>query len=416
MILGASTNFLRVRKPHEHSKVTFVELFFDLVFVFAVTQLSHYLLEHFSVAGVLQTVLLLMAVWLVWIDTSWVTNWLDPQTTPVRISLFALMLTGLVLSTSIPDAFGSKGQSFAAAYVLMQVGRSLFMLWALQRHSPGNYRNFQRITCWRLLSALFWIGGAFADGHLRFALWAVALAVDYVSPACGFWTPGLGRSTTADWNVSGAHMAERCGLFIIIALGESVLVTGATFGKMEWTAATIAAFAVAFIGSVAMWWIYFNIGAERASEHIAASDDPGRLARVAYTYTHLLPVAGIIVTAVSDELVLAHPGGQIDFKTAATTLTGPALFLIGNTIFKRILAGSRARSHSVGLGLLVLTAPSALIVSPLLFSAITSAILVIVAIWETRSLSGHAALELTARPGKTIRLTRSVRPKNRKRA
>ncbi len=109
-----------------------------------------------------------------------------------------------------------------------------------------------------------------------------------------------------------------------------------------------------------MWWIYFNIGAERAAEYIAASEDPGRHARVAYTYTHLLPVAGIIVTAVSDELVLAHPGGHVDFKTAATTIGGPALFLVGNLIFKRILAGSRGLSHMVGLGLLALAAPLAL--------------------------------------------------------
>ena len=109
MTFGARTCLLRDRKPHEHSKVTFVELFFDLVFVFAITQLSHYLLDHFSVAGVLQTALMLMAVWWVWIYTSWATNWLDPQTTPVRIALFALMLAGLVLSTSIPDAFGHAG-------------------------------------------------------------------------------------------------------------------------------------------------------------------------------------------------------------------------------------------------------------------------------------------------------------------
>lgn len=175
MTFGARSNLLRSRASHEH-KVTFVELFFDLVFVFAITQLSHHLLDHFSVAGVLRTALMLMAVWWVWIFTSWVTNWLDPQTTPVRLALFALMLAGLVLSISIPDAFGSRGWSFAAAYVLMQVGRSLFMLWALRRHSASNFLNFQRIICWLLLSACFWIGGAFVDGELRFVLWAVALA------------------------------------------------------------------------------------------------------------------------------------------------------------------------------------------------------------------------------------------------
>ena len=220
---------------------------------------------------------MLMAVWWVWICTSWATNWLDPQTTPVRIVLFALMLAGLVLSTSIPDAFGTRGWQFRRR-LCADAGRAVGLhAVGVRRHDSDNYRLFQRITSWFALSALFWIGGAFADGQTRFALWAIALAIEYASPACGFWTPGLGRSTTTEWDVSGAHMAERCGLFIIIALGELILVTGATFGKMDWTAATIAAFAVAFIGSVAMWWIYFNIGAERAAEYIAAADDPGRL-------------------------------------------------------------------------------------------------------------------------------------------
>src|SRR5919109_3588280 len=141
-----ATNLLRARQAHEHSRVTFVELFFDLVFVFAVTQLSHLLLEHLSILGAVQTALLMMAVWWVWIFTSWVTNWLDPQRTPVRLMLFALMLAGLVLSMSIPEAFESRGIAFAAAYAFMQVGRSLFMLWALARHSQANFRNFQRIT------------------------------------------------------------------------------------------------------------------------------------------------------------------------------------------------------------------------------------------------------------------------------
>src|SRR5262245_59058299 len=302
---GARTNLLRVRAGH--SRVTYVELFFDLVFVFAVTQLSHFLLEHFDLAGLAHTTLLLMAVWWVWIYTAWATNWLDPQTTPVRIMLFALMLAGLVLSTSIPQAFGSRGLTFAAAYVAMQVGRCLFMLWSLRHHHARNFRNFQRIMAWLAFAAVFWIAGGLAQQDIRVALWCVALAIEYAAAPAGFWTPVLGRSTTADWDIEGSHIAERCGLFVIIALGESILVTGATFGRMDWTPMVVGAFAVAFLGSVAMWWIYFNIGAERGSEQIAHSDDPGRLGRLAYTYIHLLLVAGIIVSAAADELVLAHP-------------------------------------------------------------------------------------------------------------
>lgn len=384
-LFGAAVCLLRKRKPHEPGRVTFVELFFDLVFVFAITQVSHFLLEHFSVMGVLQALLLYLAIWWVWVFTSWATNWLDPDTAQVRLALFVLMFAGLVMSTSLPQAFDTRGFAFAAAYVAAQVGRCVFMLWCLRRHHPVNYRNFQRITAWLALSGLFWIAGAFAQHEFRFALWAIALAIEYVSPAMGFWTPGLGRSATSDWDVEGDHLAERCGLFVIIALGESVLVTGATFAKMTWTAPVVAAFIVAFIGSVTMWWIYFNIGAERARHRIAAASDPGRYARLAYTYVHLLLIAGIIVSAVSEELILAHPGGHTDFKTASTTIGGFALFLIGNILFKRIMTGRPTLSHLVGLGLLAVLAPFALILPPLAFGACATAILVIVAVWETRS-------------------------------
>ncbi len=392
-MFGATQNLLRERKPGELSRVTFVELFFDLVFVFAVTQVSHFLLENFSFMGVLQAVLLFLAVWWLWVFTSWVTNWLDPDTVPVRLMLFALMLLGLVLSTSLPQAFESRALPFAVAYVSAQVGRCIFTLWCVRRQSASNYLNFLRITAWLSLSAMFWIAGALAQPELRFALWLIALVIEYMSPAVGFWTPGLGRSSTADWDVEGDHMAERCGLFVIIALGESVLLTGATFAKLAWTAPVIGAFIVAFLASVTMWWIYFNIGAERARHRIAESSDPGRYARLAYTYVHLLLIAGIIVSAVSDELILAHPGGHTDFKTASTTIGGFALFLVGNILFKRIMTGRPALSHLVGLGLLAVLAPFAIVLPPLAFGACATAILVMVAIWETRSYASGPRLE-----------------------
>jgi low temperature requirement protein LtrA len=385
----ASESLLRARGSHEHSRVTFVELFFDLVFVFAVTQLSHTLLEHLDAGGVLHTILLFLAVWWVWIYTSWATNWLDPAKAPVRLMLFALMLAGLVLSTSIPNALEGKGLAFAGAYVCMQVGRCLFTMWALRGHSPSNYRNFQRITCWFALSAVFWIAGALAEGEWRVALWLLALAIEYVSPPLRFWTPGLGASTTQDWDVAGEHMAERCGLFIILSLGESILVTGATFGKLPWTPVTMGAFATAFVGSVAMWWIYFNIGAERARRNISSSSDPGRVARLSYTYLHIPLVAGIIVAAVGDELLLAHPEETAGFKSAAVLLGGPALYLTGNLIFKRATANSRGLSHMIGLSLLALLSAAAASVSLLTLGAAATLVLVVVAVWETRSLRQH---------------------------
>ena len=383
---SAAQTLLRARNGHAHSRVTFVELFFDLVFVFAVTQLSHSLVEHLTLEGLAQTTLLMMAVWWVWIDTSWCTNWLDPEKAPVRLLLFALMLGGLVLSSAIPKAFDTRGLTFAFALASIQVGRCLFMLWALKGPSPGNYRNFQRITVWLALAAVVWIVGGFAEGGTRLALWTVALLIETMAPTVGFWVPGLGGSTTEDWDVEGGHMAERCGLFVIIALGESILVTGAKFASLIWTSTTVAAFVVAFVGSVAMWWIYFNVGAERASRNIAASSDPGRIARLSYTYLHLPLVAGIIVAAVGDELVLSHPTGNTDAKTAAVLLAGPALYLVGNLLFKRASANSPALSHMIGLGLLALVAPAATVLNPVTFSAATTLVLVLVAVWETWSL------------------------------
>jgi low temperature requirement protein LtrA len=304
--------------------------------------------------------------------------------------LIALMLAGLLLSASIPKAFEDRALPFACAYVVTQVGRSLFLLWALRDHDAANHRNFQRIVIWLSAAAPFWIAGALADPTTRLALWALALAIEYAGPLAYFRVPGLGRSTTSDWRVEGAHIAERCALFIIIALGESILIIGATFAELAWSAATVAAFIASFLGSVAMWAVYFNIGADRSSRQIAASTDSGRMARNAYTYMHLPIVAGIIVTAVGDELVLHHPGGHTDLKTALVVLGGPALYLFGNALFKRLSAPYVPLSHLAGLGLLALLAPVATIVPPLALSAGATLVLLVVATWEWISIGRRA--------------------------
>jgi len=382
---------LRERVEHQHARVSYVELFFDLVFVFAITQISHTLLEHFSPLGVAQAAFLLGAVWWIWIYTSWVTNWLDPERPPVRILLFVLMFLGLVMSCALPQAFGSGGLIFAGAYVAAQLIRSLFTMASLRNASPANYRNFQRISIWLSISALFWLAGGLSEGNLRFGLWLVALGIEYAGPALGFRVLRLGRSETTDWNVEGGHLSERCALFIIIALGESILMTGATAAKLPVTAANLTAFLNAFLSSIAMWWIYFHIGAERASHHIARSGDPGRIARIAYTYLHVLLVAGIILVAVGDELVIAHPGGHTEGRTAIAVLAGPAFYLLGNLLFKRITAGWYPLSHLVGLGLLAVLAPTWTVLPPLGFSLAATAILILVAAWEAISLRAKEA-------------------------
>ena len=382
------TGLLRTRTGHE-ARVGTVELFYDLVFVFAITQLSHGLLAHPTPLGLAETLILFLSVWWTWIFTCWVTNWLDPERWPVRLLLFALMGCGLMLTMAIPQAWGDRGLVFGAAVATMQVGRSLFMLGALWRRNPANFVNFMRITVWLCCSGALWIAGGLADGHARFPFWIGALLIEYAGPAAGFLVAGLGRSSTADWDVEGGHMAERCGLFIIIALGESVLITGATMAGLVWTPPVLLGFVSAFVGSVAMWWIYFNIGAERAGHLIAHHADPGRVARLAYTYGHIPIIAGIILSAASDEMLLAHPTGHVATAAWAMTIGGAAVFLIGNIMFKRVTWGRLPVSHLVGLGLL---APVALlpIHDGYLLGLATAGVLTIVAIWETASFSRGA--------------------------
>lgn len=376
----------RVIVPHQHSRVTYAELFFDLVFVFAITQISHTLLAHFTPLGVLQVTLLFLAVWWVWVFTSWITNWLDPEKTPVRLLLFAMMLGGLVLSTSIPKAFEERGLWFAIAYAAMQVGKTVFLWLSTPASRPRARMNAIRIAAWLSASAIFWIAGGIAEGQTRLALWAVALVIEYISPAVRFWIPRYGASSVADWMIEGRHMAERCALFIIIALGESIVVIGATFAELVWTGEYVLAFVSGLVGSIAMWWIYFHIGAEAGSEQLSRSSEPGRLARLAYTYLHMPIVAGIIVTAVADELVLKHPGGHSDLKTVVSAIGGPLLFLVGTMLFKHSFRGFLQLSHGIGIIALCVLAWFASEMSPLVLSLLTTAILITVAIWEMISL------------------------------
>ena len=385
-------NLFRIRDAHGHAPVTNIELFFDLVFVFAITQLSHGLLEHLGWLGALQTLMLLFAVWWVWIFTTWAANWLDPERANVRLMLFALMLAGLALSSSIPQAFGKSGWLFAAAYCSMQIGRSLYMIWASQGVHPARARNFTRIIIWSVFSLPFWIGGALADPGQRMLLWAAALAIDYAGPATFFRVPGLGRSDAGSWDISGAHMAERCALFIIIALGEGVLITGATFATTPQSPLHWLAFATCFLGSAALWWLYFDTGARRGSQAMETTEAAGLLARYAYTYWHIPIVAGLVVSAVADEMLLAHPKGHIEFPMLAVSIGGPLLFLVGNMGFKHATSGRSLPpvSHMIGAAALLGVGAAAWFGhwQPIALGIATFAVLVFTAIWEWGSYHG----------------------------
>jgi low temperature requirement protein LtrA len=378
-----ATTLLRGSEDH---RVGFAELFFDLVFVFAVTQVSHHLLEHYDLAGALEAALLFLAIWWVWIYTTWVINRLDPERGAVRGLLFTLMGLGLYVSMAIPEAFGDRDLIFALAFVAMNILRTAFMLMVAGKDKPQLRRTYQRILIWFLASAVPWIAGALVPEASRLALWCLALAIEYIAPTVGFMVPGLGRDAATNWTVKGAHMAERCGLFVIICLGETLLVSGATFAGMAWTAAGHGAFLASVAATIAMWWVYFHIGHRRGTHQIETSDDPGRLARLAFTYAHIPIVAGIILSAVGAERAIAHPGDPGSLAEAASVLGGIAVFLAGNAWFKSISGRFVPLSHLAGLGFCAALAVLSPAMSLLGLSLAGSGVLIVTAVWEHLSV------------------------------
>ena len=372
-------------------RVTNIELFFDLVYVFAVTQMSHHLLALPTVNGALQTALLLALVWWAWVYTTWATNWLDARRVPVRLMLIALMLVSLVLSAALPAAFGTRGLIVAGAYVLMQVGRSAFV--AIAGRGQRVDRIFTRITLWSVASGCVWVAGAFVAGHARELVWLAALGVDLLADKVGFYIPGMGATTSDEWTIAGGHFAERCQAFIIIALGESIVVIGQALSvRQDITAPAVAAFVTAFAGSVALWWIYFDRSAEDGARVIAESPDPGALANSAYHLIHPVMVAGIIVAASADQEVLAHPGAVGRAATSWMVIGGAVLFLAGHVMFKRVIWGVIPWPRVAAIAVLLLLLLLAPHVTALALNIVVVLVLVAVAVCDRVYVPGVPAM------------------------
>ena len=263
----ASIRHLRPRGDGETQQTTTVELFFDLVYVFAVTQLSHQIVDDLSVAGVARAAFLLLIVWWAWIYTTWMANWFDPATSSaVRGVLTAVMLGSLLMAAALPEAFGEHALLFAASYVALQVGRNVAAAALLKRrHRLRDV--FERLVVWSAASGVLWLAGATLDGDQRLVLWIPALALELAAPVAGYWLPGRGRAATTDYDIEGTHFAERCQLFIIIALGESIVVTGATASGGGTDVDGRACLVIAFVETAALWWLYFGDDGRAGPHH-----------------------------------------------------------------------------------------------------------------------------------------------------
>ena len=364
--------------PGERQRTTTLELFYDLVFVFAVTQISNLLLHELTWRGLGKATIILLVVWWAWNYTTWVMNELDPDSAAVRALLIGITLASLLMAVAIPDAFGERALLFAGAYVGLMVGRNLFLVLVSDRGTTERERA-DRVLTWLVAAGIFWIAGGIVGGTAGVVLWLCGLAIDYSGPLFLYRVPGRSRMDGSAWEISTSHFSERFQLFVIIALGESIVVTGATTAQLSLSGPRVAAFAFAFLATSAMWWLYFSYVAGIAERRLELSDTRTRMARDAYTYLHVVMIAGVIVAAVGDALVIDHPTADLSPAKIAAVVSGPALYLIGLSLFRLRLAGSLPPKRLLGAagcgvaGLIGAVAP-ALVVSGLVVASLTAVI------------------------------------------
>ncbi len=366
------------RAPGAGRVVTPLELFFDLVYVFAISQLSHHLVEHVDLRTGAETLVMTLAVVYAWYMIAWGSNWLDADRLPVRMLLVGLMFASLLMSTSIADAFGGRAWLFVAGYLLIQVGRSVFLIVALRGRALGEH--FVNDLVWELVAGALWVAGAIAGPDARLLLWGLAVAVSYAGVTVLHWLPGRGRRMDLRHaELASEHLIERFRLFFIIALGETVLTMGAAFTDDPVTVERLLALAISFTGSVALWWNYF----ERA-EGIAveATETPEEAGAIGWwgTMTLTLFVLALIAIAVGDELAIGHPGDDSTLGFTILTFGGPALFLVAQAVFMRAVLGHVPRSRPLALAALVILAIATAPLSLLAGIAAATAVLVAVAV------------------------------------
>ncbi len=340
------------------SHVTSVELFFDLVYVFAFTQLSEVLYDQLSFTGALELAVLFVAVWSSWSYTAWATGWIDPERAPVVLLMMALVLASLVMAGSLLRAFTTDAETFARTYVAMQLVRNGCMVCAFGlRDQMG--RNYVRVLAWSVIGGAVWIAGGEVHGTAaRMAMWSGAAALELAAPVLAFRLPGVASVPMTAWKVAGGHLAERFQLLLTIAFGESFLRIGeAWVARSGGSAATGVAFTVGFVLVVALWGAYFLHHAEPAAAAIAqAGEQAAGLARSAFMYAHAAMVAGVVVLAVSIHLAIEAPSSVARAAFTAVCGGGPALFAVGLGLSKRWVGHGSSRLPLLGAALMATAA------------------------------------------------------------
>jgi low temperature requirement protein LtrA len=369
------------REPGAERVVTPVELFFDLVYVFAIAELSHHLVEHVDLRTGAETVIMALAVVYAWYMTAWGANWLDPERLTVRLLLVGLMFASLLMSVAIGDAFDDRAWLFVTGYLLLQLARTAFLIVALRGRPQGEH--FINALVWEVLIGCLWVAGAIADGDARLVLWGLAALAAHGGAWALHWLPGRGRAIDlGHTEISGGHLMERFRLFFIIALGETVLTTGNAFTGEPFTSERLLALALGFAGTVALWWCYFERAEVVGTETLEAAEDAGAVGWLG-TWALTLIVLALIGIAVGDELAIAHPDHEATMGFTILTFGGPALFLLAQIFFLGEAVGRVPRSRPIALLALALLAAATASLTMIVGIAASAVVLVAVAISDT---------------------------------
>jgi len=365
---------MRAREVESEQRVTPLELFFDLVFVFAITQVTGFLAEHSTWDGLLRGLFLLGALWWAWAAYAWLTNTLDPEEGAVRIAMFASMASMLIVSLAVPHAFDVDGVVFGIAYFIV---RALHLvLYAIAgRNDPDLERAVLRILPSALLGAALIVVAGFFEGAVQLAIWAAALAIDYL------WLLVTGMR---GWRISPEHFVERHALILIVALGESVVAIGIGAEGLPLDAGTIAAVLLGITVICALWWSYFDwvIYVSQARLADATGTERAVLARDLYSYLHLPMVAGIVLFALGLEETIAHFATPLGIIPAVGLSGGLALYMAAHVALRLRTGGGWGHGRPAATVLLVALVPVATMVPALPALALVTAVCVALIAYE----------------------------------
>jgi low temperature requirement protein LtrA len=356
------------------SGATPLELFFDLVFVFAFTQVTGFLSDHLTWTGVLQGAALLAAMWWAWVCYSWLTNAVPAEEAiSARLVILSAMAAMLIVSLAVPDAFGDSGVLFGIAYFVVRLLHVVLYALATGR-TPETRRAVLRLAPGLLGGPALLIVAGFLDGLAQGVVWAVALAIDYGVAL----VRGVGG-----FHVQAGHFVERHGLIIIIALGESIVAIGAAGLKLD-TGIVLATFFAVML-SAALWWAYFDYVVLAAERRLVSAQgrERARLARDSYSYLHLTLVAGIIFVALGFKKTLAHVEDPLEMIPAVALCGGAALYLLGHNAFRLRDTGTVSLARFVVAALSCALIPVAMSAPALVTLAILAVLLAALVAFET---------------------------------